>query len=76
MHPLKIDAIVASAWNVCVGTIVRGDNMTPTKAATLPSAERVRLIELYRDTESGGRLYSDADCAEAIRALRGSECAS
>jgi hypothetical protein len=70
MHPLKIDAIVASAWNIVIGQQLRGDNMTPAKAAALPASERISVVEQYRDANHPDRLYTVAECEEALRGMR------
>jgi hypothetical protein len=61
----RIDALIASSFNLHVGPVVRGEAMTPAKAATLPRGDRAMLCKVLRD-KGGSDLYSKADAERAL----------
>jgi hypothetical protein len=65
MTPAKINALIASAYNLHVGPKVKGEAMTPAKAATLPRGDRAMLCKLLRDN-GGSDLYTQAEAGEAL----------
>jgi hypothetical protein len=64
MEASRINALIASAYNIHVGPVVRGEAMTPAKAAMLPRAERVNLCRML-EQKGGSDLYSKKDAAKA-----------
>jgi hypothetical protein len=65
MTESKINALIASAYNLHVGPLVRGEAMTPAKAAALPRWERAALCKTLAD-KGGSDLYSQAQAREAF----------
>lgn len=64
----RINALLATAYNLHVGPNLGGDTMTPAKAAKLKRADKVALAYLLRE-KGGSDLYSKADADAAYVAL-------
>lgn len=56
----KLNAILATSYNLHVGAKRGGEAMTPAKAAKLPWMDRVAIAHLLRE-KGGSDLYSKAD---------------
>lgn len=64
----KINAIIASAYNLHAAGRELGEAMTPAKAAELPRGDRAMLCKILSD-KGGCDLYSEAQAREALSAI-------
>ena len=69
MTPSVINALLATSYNLHTGPIVRGDAMTPTKAALLPQAERFALAAQLAE-KGGSDLYTQEQARTAMRLIQ------
>ena len=65
MNHHKADAIAASAFNIHIGPIHRGDFMTPAKVNSLPAHEKIKLAAMLAEN-GGSDLYSKSDARDAV----------
>ncbi len=72
MNDLKINALLASSYNLHVGPQAGGEAMTPAKAAALPKGDRAALAAILRD-RGGSDLYTKKDAQAACLAIVGPE---
>lgn len=64
----QINALIASAYNLHIGPVERGEAMTPAKAAKLPRGDRAMLCKILRD-KGGSDLYTQEQAGEALCAI-------
>jgi len=64
----KINALIASAYNIHIGPVERGEAMTPAKAAALPRGDRAQLCSILRE-KGGSDLYTKEQANEAFQLI-------
>lgn len=62
----RINALVASSYNLYVGPQERGEAMTSAKAANLPRGDRAMLCSILRE-KGGSDLYTQEQADEAFQ---------
>lgn len=65
MNAARVNALIASSYNLHVGPAKGGAPMTPDAAAKLPTAERASLCKLLEE-RGGSDLYTRPDAAKAF----------
>lgn len=70
MTPTKINALIASSYNLHIGPREGGEAMTPAKAASLPRGDRAALCRLLEE-KGGSDLYTADDARSAFAAVVG-----
>lgn len=68
MTKAKINALLATAYNLHVGPRLGGDAMTPAKAAELPRGDKAALCRILEE-RGGSDIYSADDAREAFAAI-------
>ena len=68
MNDLRINALLASSYNLHVGPQTGGEAMTPAKAAALPKGDRAALAAILRD-RGGSDLFTKEDAQEAYLSI-------
>lgn len=64
----KINALIASSYNIHIGPKERGEAMTPSKAAALSRGDRAKLCSILRE-KGGSDLYTKEQANEAFQAI-------
>lgn len=64
----KIDALIASSYNLHIGPAERGEAMDSAKAAALPRGDRAMLCSILRD-KGGSDLYTKEQANEAFQLI-------
>lgn len=71
MNAARIDALIASAWNLHIGPHVFGaEAMTPRKAATMAPVDRATCCHILAE-RGGCDIYSQADARAALAIVQG-----
>lgn len=65
MNNSKINALLASAYNLHVGPTIGGLAMTPARANSLSKGDKAALCRLLEE-KGGSDLYSATDCRKAF----------
>lgn len=60
MTNAQLDAMIAGAYNICVGSKEKGEPMTPAKAAKLSRQNRVALLHMLKSSNDES-FYSNAE---------------
>jgi hypothetical protein len=64
----KVNAIIATSYNLHAAGREKGEAMTPAKAAKLPRGDRAMLCKILSE-KGGSDLYSQEQAREALSAV-------
>jgi hypothetical protein len=70
MNADRINALLASSYNLHIGPKEGGEAMTPAKAAKLPRGDRAALCRIL-EKNGGSDLYTAEDCRKAFAIVVG-----
>lgn len=70
MDAQRVNALLASAYNLHIGPRQGGQAMTPAAAAKLPRGDRAALCRIL-EQKGGSGLYTADDCRKAFAIVVG-----